>query len=43
MPELEIGLVDGSELNFNRFFLQFSINKKYRRRVLLDLILNVEY
>ena len=23
MPEVEIGLVDGGELDFNRFFLKF--------------------
>ena len=40
MPELEIGLADGSELNFDQFFLQFNAKKK---RVLLDLNLNAEY
>ena len=34
MPELEIGLVDGGELNINQSFLQL---------VFLDLILNAEY
>ena len=27
MPELEIGLVDGGESNFNQSFLQFNIKK----------------
>ena len=40
MPELEIGLADGSELNFDQFFLQFNAKKK---RVLLGLNLNAEY
>ena len=44
MPELEIGLVDGGELNFNQTFLKFHVKKKkYRRRVILDLTLNPEY
>ena len=28
MPELEIGLVNGGELNFDRAFLQFNVKKK---------------
>ena len=28
MPELEIGLADGSELNFDQSFLQFTAKKK---------------
>ena len=28
MPELEIGLVDGGELNFNQSVLQFHVKKK---------------
>ena len=28
MPELEIGLVDGCELNFNQCFLKFNVKKK---------------
>ena len=28
MPELEIGLVDGGELNFNQSFLKFNVKKK---------------
>ena len=28
MPELEIGLVDGCELNFNQSFLKFNVKKK---------------
>ena len=43
MPELEIGLVDVSELNFDQSLLQFNAKKKLMRRVLLDLNLNAEY
>ena len=28
MPELEIGLVDAGELNFNQSFLKFNVTKK---------------
>ena len=28
MPEPEIGLADGGELNFDRSFQQFNLNKK---------------
>ena len=28
MPELDIGLVDGSDLNFDQSFLQFNLKKK---------------
>ena len=28
MPELEIGLVNGGELNFNQPFLKFNVEKK---------------
>ena len=28
MPELEIGLVDVGELNFNQLFLKFNVKKK---------------
>ena len=28
MPELEIGLVDGGDLNFDKSFLQFNLKKK---------------
>ena len=28
MPELEIGLVDGGELNFDQSLLQFNVKKK---------------
>ena len=28
MPELEIGLADGSKLNVDQFFLQFNTKKK---------------
>ena len=43
MPQLEIGLVDDRELNFDQSFLQFNAKKKYMQRVLLNLNLNVEY
>ena len=42
MPELEIGHVDGGNLNFDISFLQFNPKKKYMRRFLLDLTLNGE-
>ena len=29
MPELEIGLADGGELNFDHSFLQFNAKKKH--------------
>ena len=28
MPELEIGLVDGGELNFSQSFLKFTVKKE---------------
>ena len=28
MPELDIGLVDGDEFNFDQSFLQFNVKKK---------------
>ena len=28
MPELEVGLVDGNELNFYQSFVQFNVKKK---------------
>ena len=28
MPELEIGLADGGDLNFDKSFLQFNVKKK---------------
>ena len=31
MPELEIGLADGSELNFDQSFLQFNAKKVYAK------------
>ena len=43
MPQLEIGLADGCELNFDQSFLQFNAKKKHMQRVLLNLNLNVEY
>ena len=32
MPEHEIGLVDGFELNFNQSFLKFNTNKKIQAK-----------
>ena len=32
MPELEIGLVDGGELNFNQSFLKFNVKKKIQAK-----------
>ena len=32
MPELEIGLGDGDELNFNQSFLKFNIKKKIQAK-----------
>ena len=32
MPELEIGLVDGCELNFNQSFLKFNVKKKIQAK-----------
>ena len=32
MPELEIGLVDGCELNFNQSFLKFNITNKIQAK-----------
>ena len=32
MPELEIGLADGGELNSSQPFLQFNVNKKTQAR-----------
>ena len=43
MPELDIELVDGGELNCNESFLKFIVKTKYRRSVILDLTLNAEY
>ena len=28
MPELDIGILDGGELNFDQSFLQFNLKKK---------------
>ena len=28
MPELDVGLVDGGELNFDQSFMQFNVEKK---------------
>ena len=28
MPELQIGLINGGELNFNQSFLHFNVNNK---------------
>ena len=35
MLELEIRLVDGDELNFGEFFLQFNVKTNYMGRVTL--------
>ena len=44
MPELEIGLFEGGELNFDQSFLQFNVKKNiYMQIVHLDLTLNAEY
>ena len=43
MPELEIGLVDGSELNFNQSFLQFNVKKKIQVRSSSRFDYNAEY
>ena len=32
MPELEIGLADGSELNFNQSYLKFNVTKKVQAK-----------
>ena len=41
MPELEIGLIDGS---FNQSFLTFNMQiKKYMQKFLLNLNLKAEY
>ena len=32
MPESEVGLVDGDELNFNQSFLQFNAKKKIQEK-----------
>ena len=32
MPELEIGLVDEGELNFNQSFLKFNAKKKIQEK-----------
>ena len=40
MPELEIGLVDYSELNFNQSFLKFNIKKKIQAK---SYSLNAKY
>ena len=42
MPETETGLLDGGELKFDQYFLQFNVTKKYMQRVLLDLTLSAE-
>ena len=43
MTELEIGLADGSGLNFDQSFLQFNTKKKIYAKSFLDLNLNAEY
>ena len=43
MDELQIGLVDEGELNFDQSFMQLMYIKICMERVLLDLALNEEY
>ena len=43
MPKIEIVLVDGGKLNFDKSFLQFNRKKKNIQRVLLDFTLNATY
>ena len=43
MPELEIGLVDEGELNFDQTFLLFNVKKDYIRKISSDLTSNAEY
>ena len=48
MLELEIGFVDGGEINSDKPFLQFNVKKNYMQRVNLNnleehLTRNVEY
>ena len=33
MPELDVGLVDGGELNFNQSLQQFRVKKKVRVKI----------
>ena len=41
--EFEIACTDGGELNFDKSFLHFNVNKKIYPRVTLYLIENIEY
>ena len=43
MDELQLGLVDEGELNFDQSFMQLMYIKICMERVLLDLALNEEY
>ena len=43
MPGLELGLIDGDELNFTQSFLKFNVKKKIQAKSFLDLTLNGEY
>ena len=43
MPEVDIGLVDRGELNFDQSFLQFNVKKKIYAKSSFDLTLNAEY
>ena len=43
MSELDVGLVDEGELNYNQSFVKFNVRKECRQRVILDLTLNAEY
>ena len=40
--EFEIALTDGSELNFDKFSLHFSVKKKIYPKVTLNLTVNIE-
>ena len=43
MPELQRGLADDGELNFNQSFLKCDVNKKIQANIIFDLTLNAKY
>ena len=44
MPKLEIGLFDGSKLNFDRSFLQFNVKKNiYMLKLILFILIYMLY
>ena len=43
MPELEIGFVDGDELNFDQSFLQFNVKKEIYAKSSSRFDFNAEY